>query len=260
MKSTGAGTGNKASYSPRLRGDGRWLLFRSQATDLVAGSFSGAANLFLRDLQTGSTRALTTSAAGSVAATPDGRFIGFVGGANCASTSPFLYLWDTALAARVCTNAKLGVTNLATSSDGNRLAYVLRATLRVADRALRTDWTLATLSANSRTQPRLSSDGQVLLFQSWSPELASTDFNRTGDVLAYSFATAVLLPAAAPGQGPWISWPALFGNQYRVEFKHDLSDPAWQVLPGSGTNLGLRAFQQDAAAPGLRKFYRVQAY
>ena len=369
VKSTGAGTANKASYSPSLSSDGRWLLFRSQATDLVAGSFSGADNLFLRDLQNGATRALTTTGAGATASTPDGRSIGFVGGANSASTSPFLYVWDAALAARVYTNATLGITNLAVSSDGNRLAYVLSSTLQVADRALRTNWTLTTLPPNSRTQPRLNSDGnwltharvsgsynqifldnlhdgsewllshatnssaaanghsdqpeispdgrfvayrsqatnllaglsgttrqivlydrltganslvsanpatseagsgfsmragfspdgQVLLLQSWSPELASGDFNRTGDVLAYSFATAVLLPAA-PGQSPWISWPALFGNQYRVEFKHDLSDPVWQVLPGSSTNLGLHAFQQDLAASGVRRFYRVQAY
>jgi Tol biopolymer transport system component len=45
LDSTG-GPANSNSFAPSLSSDGRWLLFRSQAKDLAAGSFSGVENLF----------------------------------------------------------------------------------------------------------------------------------------------------------------------------------------------------------------------
>ncbi|MFO1512061.1 MAG: hypothetical protein U1F83_03960 [Verrucomicrobiota bacterium] len=72
------GSASTNSYSPVLSADGRWLLFRSQATDLVSGSFWGQ-NLFLRDLQSANTTALTSRGVYSGALTPDGRFVAFVG-------------------------------------------------------------------------------------------------------------------------------------------------------------------------------------
>ena len=380
VKYTVASPGNKASYSPALSADGRWLLFRSQATDLASGSFTGAENLFLRDLQTGTTWPLTASGSGTTwpftasgvgpAMTPDGRFTAFVGGPPLVPSAAYLYVWDALLAARVFTNATIGITNLAISSDGNRLAYVLGSNLRAADRATGADWLVSPLALNSRTQPRFSADGrwltyariaggsnqvylydlqsqteilvshainsavgasghsdapeispdgrfvayrslatnivagangaarqiilydrqtganslvsanpatgsagddysvrasfspdgQVLLVQSWASDLATGDFNRSGDVLAYGFATAVLLPSATPGQGPWITWPYLFSNHYRVQFKSDLSEPVWQTLPGTITNLGVKAFLPDAAPASARKFYRVESF
>ena len=58
----GYGSGNNASYTPAISSDGRYVLFRSKASDLASGSFySGTENLFLRDLQAGTTYALTTA-------------------------------------------------------------------------------------------------------------------------------------------------------------------------------------------------------
>ncbi len=62
VNSSGIGPGNKESDSPDISSDGRYVLFRSKAANLVAGSFSGTENLFLRDLQAGTTYALTTTA------------------------------------------------------------------------------------------------------------------------------------------------------------------------------------------------------
>src|SRR5205085_1124349 len=90
INSSGTGPGNKDSYSPLINTDGRYILFRSKASNLASGSFSGTENLFLRDLQSGTTLALTTTGAASpVTMTPDGRYVVSL------SVAPNFYVWDT---------------------------------------------------------------------------------------------------------------------------------------------------------------------
>ncbi len=56
----GAGSGNGHSYSPSLSPDGRYVIFESDATDLVPGQFLGAGpNVFRRDLAAGITALLS---------------------------------------------------------------------------------------------------------------------------------------------------------------------------------------------------------
>src|SRR3712207_8865153 len=55
--STGA-KGNSASYAGDISDDGRWVVFYSNATNLVTPS-SGTSNIFLRDRQRRETRRLT---------------------------------------------------------------------------------------------------------------------------------------------------------------------------------------------------------
>ncbi|MHB8523127.1 MAG: TolB family protein [Limisphaerales bacterium] len=62
---TGTGPGNAASDSPTMSRDGRFVAFRSAATDLVAGPTDGQPNVYLRDLQTGTTTLLSGNSAGT---------------------------------------------------------------------------------------------------------------------------------------------------------------------------------------------------
>ena len=105
-----------------------------------------------------------------------------------------------------------------------------------------------------------SADGQTLLMQSWASDVAQGDFNRGGDVLAYTMFTAVILPPATPGQGPWLYWPFVPGNNYSVQFKNSVTDPSWQPLPGSVTNSGVKAWQQDLSPAVGQRFYRIILY
>ena len=88
------GPGNYESYGPQISTDGRRVLFRSKATNLAAGSFGGGYtdNLFSRDLQSGTTYALTTGGISSSGMTPDGRFVAVVDTAG--SSAGYVYLWD----------------------------------------------------------------------------------------------------------------------------------------------------------------------
>lgn len=370
LKPNGSGPGNKAADSPALSADGRWLLFRSQATDLASGSFSGTENLFLRDLSSGTNWALTTGGVVAAAMTRDGRFVAFVGSIPGVGTA-YLYVWDSALNARVFTNTTPGITAVAISRDGNHLAYHTATELRLADRPANTNWLVSNLAFGSFPSPRFSADGrwlgysryqsswrqtilydienrtellvshalnssaagsggnsdlpdlspdgrfvsfrtlatnivpgvsgitrqivlydqltgsntlvsasrftggpaddystrasfspdgQTLLIQSWASDLMGGDFNRSGDVLARAIFTAVILPSAAPGEGPWLYWPFVPGNNYRVQFKNSLEDPLWQDLPGSITNLGVKAWLQDATSANPQRFYRIISF
>lgn len=371
LKTDSSGPGNKASSAPTLSADGRWLLFRSKATDLVSGSFNGTENLFLRDLQSGTNWALTTgtvSPAGAAAMTPDGRFVAFIG-AIPGNSGGYIYVWDSSLNSRVFTNTTAGL-NVAISSDGNRLAYHTLTQLHLADRAADTNWLVSIFASVSRPLPRLSADGnwlgysrfvspwhqtflydvqdrteqlvshaldssaggggdsdapdlspdgrlvayrtlatnvvtgatgttrqivlydrqtgsntlvsasrftggpaddqslrasfsadgQTLLMQSWASDLAASDFNHSGDVLARTIFTAVILRPATPGQGPWLYWPFVPGNNYSVQFKNSLDDPLWQDLPGSITNIGVKAWLQDITPASPERFYRVISF
>src|SRR5439155_22884081 len=100
---SGTGPGTNASYSSSMLGGGRYVLFRSKATDLAPGSFTGTENLFLRDLQAGLTYALTSTGVLGASATPDGRFIAF------ADQGGNVYVWDVQAAAIVSTNSTTAV-------------------------------------------------------------------------------------------------------------------------------------------------------
>ncbi|HAB16314.1 MAG TPA: hypothetical protein DCE44_07675, partial [Verrucomicrobiales bacterium] len=63
---SGTGAGNTASSNPELSGDGRFIVFESEATNLTANvDTNGASDVFLRDLQEGSTEVLSTAPGGS---------------------------------------------------------------------------------------------------------------------------------------------------------------------------------------------------
>ena len=64
-----------------ISANGRYALFRSKAGNLTSTPFSnGLEKLFLRDLQTGMTYALTYNSGIPLASiTPDGHFIAFYG-------------------------------------------------------------------------------------------------------------------------------------------------------------------------------------
>lgn len=84
----GAG-GNGTSFPLSISDDGRYVLFESQASDLVPGDTNQASDVFVRDLATSTTRLVSTTGNGSgngpsgdAVMTPDGRYVAFVSAAT----------------------------------------------------------------------------------------------------------------------------------------------------------------------------------
>lgn len=122
VNSTGTGPGSKDSYSPIMSAGGRYVVFRSVATNLAPVYSSSMENLFVRDIQAGVTYALTTQGQSGVAVmTPDGHYIGL--GEYALNTSYF-YLWNSQAASFVYTNTLGGlfINGVAITPDGCRSA------------------------------------------------------------------------------------------------------------------------------------------
>lgn len=92
---TNGANADGASTSPQLSADGRWVFFESRASNLVANDLNGVADIFVRDLLTGTTALMSadatnagpaTGACEAPAITPDGRFVAFV--KHCTNTFP----------------------------------------------------------------------------------------------------------------------------------------------------------------------------
>lgn len=64
LSSAGA-QGNGASFYPVLSADGRWVAFRSDATNLITGDTNGVGDIYLRDRQTGTTTRISVATGGA---------------------------------------------------------------------------------------------------------------------------------------------------------------------------------------------------
>jgi dipeptidyl aminopeptidase/acylaminoacyl peptidase len=143
-------------------------MFVSKASNLAAGSFSGTDNLFVRDRQTGTNYALTTTGWACASMTSDGHFIAFTDTAG--STSGKIYVWDTSLASRVATNSTVaGISKVSISPDGNRIANFAGSgtpALQVWDRAANLISTIASGFPAGHSGLKFSADSQALVYAS----------------------------------------------------------------------------------------------
>jgi Tol biopolymer transport system component len=92
LVSVGAGgaPANGGSNNPSISGDGRYVAFRSEASNLVAGDANGAPDVFVRDLERGTTELVSVATGGARGndysqgprVSADGRFVAFESGAT----------------------------------------------------------------------------------------------------------------------------------------------------------------------------------
>ena len=84
------GAGNASSDSPALSDDGRYVVFASDASNLVSGDNNASRDIFLRDRQSSITTRVSVSSLGAQAdfdsdlpyISGDGRYITFLSGAD----------------------------------------------------------------------------------------------------------------------------------------------------------------------------------
>lgn len=196
--------GNGSSRRPSLSSDGRYVVFYSDASNLVTGDTNGALDVFVHDRETNTTERVSVSSDGtegnghSVEATisADGRYIAFQSVASNLAppdTSPSL---DVFLHDRTA-----GVTSLVSRSDDDVPA-----------------------SGASRSAS-ISPDGRHVVFSSLASELVPHDTNGTEDVFVLDRETGKMervsvAPDGVQGEGdsflPSISPDARFVAFYSV--------------------------------------------
>jgi flagellin-like hook-associated protein FlgL len=161
------GLSNGVSREPVLSPDGRFVLFSSSASNLVAGDTNGQGDIFLKDLQTGDVTRVSTDASGAQATggpslmgrfSADGEYVIFQSGA---------------------TNLVAGDTN------GGRDIFLKNiasgAITRVSTSAAGTQAT-----GGDSTNPRLSADGRYVTFSSAATDLVSGDTNGVSETVRSS--------------------------------------------------------------------------
>lgn len=221
---TNGGPGDGASYSPAISDDGRYVLFWSDADNLVPGSIGNSnGNLFWRDTQSGTNRAVTsfTSSASmepvTAAMTPDGRRIAFSTVNNDSENATF-YVWDAVLNKNIYTNSasygiSYGIYNQTRiSPDGNRAVFY--TTNQVVLVNLTNGSQVAFENSFSRAGCQFSADSQWIAFVA-----------GTNQIYLYNFAagTNVLVSAGANG---YCDSPAISANGRFVAYRSDATNLA----------------------------------
>ena len=165
VNTAGTAAGNGASDSGVISADGRYVAFRSYATDLATPATDGNSNIFVRDLQTGVTTLVSVNTAGT-------------GGANSYSDEPTISGDGSLVAFRSY------ATNLVSTPDNNGNSDIFLRNWQAAtpSTVLVTTNSAGTAAGNNSSDtPVLSKDGSTLAFDSYDSDLVAgvTDNNAS---------------------------------------------------------------------------------
>lgn len=213
---TGGGQGNGQSQYPAISGDGRYVVFESDATNLVANDSNAATDVFVRDRILGTTTrvSVTSSGAQSASASRGASISG--SGARVAfwsygallpnSNYENCYVLDRASGAlqildlradngqpgsAVCDNPTLDYAGnhaafvtrtpaVAGDSNGSADVFVRNLTTHITTRANRGP---AGVEANAdSSSPRISGDGSHVVYASAATNLVAGDSNTDRDI------------------------------------------------------------------------------
>lgn len=165
---TNAGAGE--SFEPSISDDGRFVAFSSEAPNLVTSDANNSFDVFLRDLQTGTTTLVSRSNAGqdsgnalsdSPLITRDGRFVVFESAAS----------------------------DLTPTADTNNARDIFRFDRQANAATLISRRSDATASGNNdSTNPLPTPDGGFIVFESLAGDLAAGDVNNLADVFLFTSA------------------------------------------------------------------------
>lgn len=163
VNSAGTGRGNRGSGMPSISADGRFIAFMSHATDLTAGDTNGFIDVFVRDLQAGTTTLVSANSAGknggngnsqepSISA--GGRFVAFMSNASDLTAGDSNGSGDIFVRDLQAGTATLVSVNSAGAGGGN----------------------------GGSGFPSISADGRFVTFTSAASDLTDNDTNDMSDV------------------------------------------------------------------------------
>lgn len=221
LRSNGA-QANDGCQDPRISADGRFVVFDSEATNLVAHDLNGASDVFLHEMATGiTTRVSLTSLSGEAdgdsylaAVSSDGRFVAFESSATNlvpgdTNGIPDIFVRDgvagTTVRADVDSNGNQAngpSFEPSISRDGRFVVFFSRATnLDPNDGDGNTDVYLHDLVNGSTTlvsvdsngvkgdlesfRPAVSDDGRYVAFLSYADNLVANDADRSVDAFVH---------------------------------------------------------------------------
>lgn len=230
-RSDNAGGSGDSRY-PQVSPDGRYVIFKSHADDLVANDTNGLSDIFVRDLVADTTFCLSTNQAGT-------------GPGNSLSG-----------------NASLG-------RDGRTVVFESFATDLVAgdDNACR-DVFLVPLPFSDLDRDGMDDAWEIQTFGGLAHDgQGDTDGDGMSDRQEYLAGTDPanphsnlrLHPPVVSSEGRvTLTWNAVAGKTYRVQFTDRLLDASWRDLPAGAQALGDVGSQVDDTIDRAReRYYRL---
>ena len=171
---------NIGSTAGSISGDGRYIVFASEGTNLVSGDTNGAGDVFLKDTNNGTTVRVSTASGGSQ--------LNGVSAINSASTNGRYILFSS-----LATNAIAGDTN------GVQDVF-LKDTY--TDVTIRVSTSSSGVQANATSRGiSITDDGRYVLFESSATNLVSGDNNAAQDVFIKDLVTGITTRASTSGSG-----------------------------------------------------------
>jgi len=176
--------GNGESYYPSISGDGRFVVFASDAANLVPGDTNGSRDIFVRDLSTNTTTRVSVDSAGNQgngisnpflskpSISADGRFVAFV------STASNLVPGDTNLVDDIFVRDTLvnTTTRVSVDSAGNQ-------------------------GNNNSISTSISADGRFVAFSSNATNLVPGDTNGREDIFVRDLLTNTITRVSVDSAG-----------------------------------------------------------
>ncbi|HEX7316213.1 MAG TPA: Calx-beta domain-containing protein [Pyrinomonadaceae bacterium] len=236
------GNSNSGSFSDpaniSVSDDGRYVCFVSFASDLVPGSGNSIVNVYVRDVQAGTTKLVSVNMAGTgsgnnsvtnAVMTPDGRHVAFVGLAsdlapNDANNNYDIFLRDMQTGTTKLVSARpdgasgnggadpRGIGDLSVSPDGRFVLFTstasnlvagdnnatgsdegadvfLRDTVAGTTRLVSVNQAGTASGTGSSGLSNMTPDGRFVVFQSAADDLTSNDTNKVQDVFVRDLQT-----------------------------------------------------------------------
>ncbi|MEZ5967061.1 MAG: hypothetical protein R3F56_24705 [Planctomycetota bacterium] len=283
VSSTGAQSAGTTTIAT-VSDDGRWVVFVSDAGDLVLGDGNGRRDVFLRDRASGTTELISVGLGGTPgnghagsfapAISADGRYVAFESAASNLVAGDTNGVGDVFVRDRVAaTTERISVAtggdqgngsaySLAMSADGGVVVFQSAATnmvggdangkydIFVRDRVSGTTSRVSRAdgggdSDNHSTNPAISADGRFVAFDSRATNLVAGDDNFRSDVFVYEIATDTMRLVSVDGSGS-----AAGGDSYNPSVSGDgrlvaFESGAANLIGGGDTNDAIDVFVTD---------------
>lgn len=233
VASDGVAFGNGRSVEPLLSSDGRFVIFSSKASNLIAGDTNLFTDIYVRDLVTSKTILVSTSRAGL---NPE----------NSVSSCPIL------------------------AGDGRTIVFQSFASGLVSgDFDVSRDLFVLRLGSGDSDNDQMDDDWELVYFEDLAQDgSADSDLDGLTDLQEFlagsnpvSDASVLRAFLLISGQGKTtVNWSAVSGRSYRVEYKDALNAANWEILVDAiTTSTATGSVTDESATTALRRFYRVIA-
>jgi Tol biopolymer transport system component len=229
---TSSGDGSSFANGLSISANGRYVVFESASTDLVAGDGNGASDLFRRDLDTNTTSLVSVNAAGT-------------GPGNGASSAPALMTPDGRYVA-----FKSDASNLTSTTDSNSGSDIFRRDVDAGTTQLVSVNSAGTAAGNAgfNVVTDITPDGRYIAFVSGSSNLtALPDGNGSADPFRRDMTAGATVAADVNPTGT----DTASGSSGVIQLSNDgrfavfNSNAANLVPPGQDTNLAFDLFRRD---------------